>query len=72
MSTNKISLSIISQKLNKDINLEIGVDEEKIKKLFSKPEISGKNIDFDEFNYLMKNDKEKSDIISNNKMYNII
>lgn len=71
MNTNKISLPVISQILNKDINLEIGEDEEKIKKLFSKPEISGKNIDFDEFNYLMKNDKEKSDIISNNKMYNI-
>ena len=71
MNTNKISLPIISQILNKDINLDIGEDEEKIKKLFSKPEISGKNIDFDEFNYLMKNDKEKSDIISNNKMYNI-
>ena len=71
MNTNKISLPVISQILNKDINLDIGEDEEKIKQLFSKPEISGKNIDFDEFNYLMKNDKEKSDIISNNKMYNI-
>ena len=36
INTNKIFLSIISQILNKDINLEIGENEEKIKKLFSK------------------------------------
>ena len=49
INTNKISLPMISQILNQDMDWDLGQDKEKIKKLISKPEIGGKQIDFDEF-----------------------
>ena len=76
MNTNKISLPMISQILNQDMDLDLGQDEEKIKKLISKPEIGGKQIDFDEFQDIMHTEKnktnnmiymKKSNIDSNNK-----
>lgn len=62
-NTNKISLSMISQILSQDIDWDLGQDEEKIKKLISKPEIGGKQIDFDEFQDIMKTEKDKTNMI---------
>ena len=58
-NTKKISLPIFSQIMNQDIGLDLGSDEEKIKKLISRPEISGKEIDFEEFKDIMKTGKEE-------------
>ena len=52
-NTNKISLPIFSQIINQNMELDLGNDGEKIKNLISKPEISGKEIDFDEFKDMM-------------------
>ena len=59
------------------MGLDLGSDEEKIKKLISRQEISGKEIDFDEFKDIINTGKEektkyiykkKPSINSNNKM----
>ena len=55
----KMSLPIISQLLNQEKDLGLEQDEEKIKKLFSRQEISGKKIDFDEFKDIMNTKNEK-------------
>ena len=55
----KMSLPIISQLLNQEKDLGFEQDEEKIKKLFSRQEISGKKIDFDEFKDIMNTNNEK-------------
>ena len=55
----KMSLPIISQLLNQEKDLGLEQDEEKIKKLFSRQEISGKKIDFDEFKDIMNTNNEK-------------
>ena len=55
----KMSLPIISQLLNQEKDLGFEQDEEKIKKLFSRQEISGKKIDFDEFKDIMNTKNEK-------------
>ena len=55
----KMSLPIISQLLNQEKDLGLEQDEEKIKKLFSRQEISGKKIDFDEFKDIMNTKSEK-------------
>ena len=55
----KMSLPIISQLLNQEKDLGLEQDEEKIKKLFSRQEISGKKIDFDEFKDIMNAKNEK-------------
>ena len=73
-----MSLPIISQILNQEKGLGLEQDEEKIKKLFSRQEISGKKIDFDEFKNIMdiKKDKinkiysKKYSVDSNNKNNN--
>ena len=76
-NTKKISLPIFSQIMNQDMGLDLGSDEEKIKKLISRQEISGKEIDFDEFKDIINTGKEektkyiykkKPSINSNNKM----
>ena len=63
-NTSNISLAIISQILNKEKDWGLKQDEEKIKKLLSRQDISGKKINFDEFKDIMKTEKEKS-----NKIY---
>ena len=55
----KMSLPIISQLLNQEKDLGLEQDEEKIKKLFSRQEISGKKIDFDIFKDIMNTKNEK-------------
>ena len=55
----QMSLPIISQLLNQEKDLGLEQDEEKIKKLFSRQEISGKKIDFDEFKDIMNTKNEK-------------
>ena len=76
-NTKKISLPIFSQIMNQEMGLDLGSDEEKIKKLISRQEISGKEIDFDEFKDIINTGKEektkyiykkKPSINSNNKM----
>ena len=70
-NTKKISLPIFSQIMNQDIGLDLGSDEEKIKKLISRPEISGKEIDFEEFKDIMKTGKlEKTNYIYKKKPSN--
>ena len=55
----KISLPIFSQIINQNMELDLGNDGEKIKNLISKPEISGKEIDFDEFKDIINTGKEE-------------
>ena len=43
-NSNKISLPIFSQIINQNNNLDLGKDEEDIKKLISKPDITGKEM----------------------------
>jgi Ca2+-binding EF-hand superfamily protein len=57
VNSNKISLPTFSQIINQN-DMDLGKDSEDIKKLISKPEISGKEIDFNEFKDLMKTGKE--------------
>ena len=59
----KMSLPIISQLLNQEKDLGLEQDEEKIKKLFSRQEISGKKIDFDEFKDIMNTKNGKTNKI---------
>jgi len=65
--SNKISLPIFSQILNQYNDLNLGKDEEKIKKLISKPEIIGKEIDFNEFQDIMNSEKEKTNLVYRKK-----
>ena len=58
VNSNKISLPTFSQIINQN-DMDLGKDSEDIKKLISKPEISGKEIDFNEFKDLMNTGKEK-------------
>ena len=58
VNSNKISLPTFSQIINQN-DMDLGKDSEDIKKLISKPEISGKEIDFNEFKDIMNNGKEK-------------
>ena len=58
VNSNKISLPTFSQIINQN-DMDLGKDSEDIKKLISKPEISGKEIDFNEFKDLMNIGKEK-------------
>ena len=70
-NTKKISLPIFSQMMNQDIGLDLGSDEEKIKKLISRQEISGKEIDFEEFKDIMKiGTEEKTNYIYKKKPSN--
>ena len=55
------------------MELDLGNDGEKIKNLISKPEISGKEIDFDEFKDIMNTGKEeKINCLFFHKQYNHI
>ena len=58
VNSNKISLPTFSQIINQN-DMDLGKDSEDIKKLISKPEISGKEIDFNEFKDLMNTGKAK-------------
>ena len=58
VNSNKISLPTFSQIINQN-DMDLGKDSEDIKKLISKPEINGKEIDFNEFKDLMNTGKEK-------------
>ena len=58
VNSNKISLPTFSQIINQN-DMDLGKDSEDIKKLISKPEISGNEIDFNEFKDLMNTGKEK-------------
>lgn len=62
--TSNMSLPIISQIINQEKDFGLEQDEEKIKKLFSRQEISGKKINFDEFKDIMNIKNEKT-----NKIY---
>ena len=62
-NSNKISLPIFSQIINQNNNLDLGKDEKDIKKLISKPDINGKEIDFNEFKDIMNTGKEKTNLI---------
>ena len=66
-NTSKISLPIISEIFNQEGDWGLGEDEEKIKKLLAREEISGKKINFDEFQDIMKTEKEKRNIIYRKK-----
>ena len=66
-NTCKISLPIISEIFSQEGDWGLGEDEEKIKKLLAREEISGKKINFDEFQDIMKTEKEKSNIIYRKK-----
>ena len=61
--TCNMSLPIISQILNQEKDFGLEQDEEKIKKLFSRQEISGKKINFDEFKDIMNIKDEKANKI---------
>lgn len=63
VNNNTICLSNISQILKENKDLGLGQDEEKIKKLLSKPEISGKEIEFNDFKNFMNVSKEKNNFI---------
>ena len=67
VNSNKISLPIFSQILNQYNDLDLGKDEENIKKLISKPEIRGKEIDFNEFQDIMNSENEKTNLVYKKK-----
>ena len=65
VNEDKINLPIISQILNQNRDWGLGNDEEKIKKLISRPELVGNQINFDDFQKMMKteNDNENNNLI---------
>ena len=63
VNSNNISLSNISQIIKENKDLFLSQDEEKIKKLLSKPAIGGKEIDFTDFKNFMNIVKEKDNFV---------
>ena len=58
VNEDKINLPIISQILNQNRYWGLGNDEEKIKKLISRPELVGNQINFDDFQKMMKTEND--------------
>ena len=62
-NTNKIPMNSLSNILNEDKSANFEDENNKFQKLMSRPEINGKEIDFNEFHDMIKPEKPKQNII---------